>query len=460
MIELLRRAAQSAPDNPVLITPTGETGYAALLDGAHRAAAGLAARNITRFGVVSADSRTALTLCAAASLLGAEACVYPTDASPDLVRTLAERLDHDILIGVGAKAAEVGAIDLGELGSEATEEDLRSLAAREVPHQPDSRPHLILTSGTTGVPRGVRQDWARLLKSSLPLPPAPDQRWLLAYSMHQFGCLQVVLYACAAGACLVDPVVRRPHEGLVMMREQGVTHASGTPTFWRLVLAEARADRGPVPPLRQITLGGEVVPQKLLADLAAAFPTARISHIYGATEFGNFGTVRDGEPGLPAALLDRGDDADIRFKIVDGELWTRSKVASSGYYGESEISDPTAWRPTGDLVELVGDRIMFRGRRTEIINVGGTKVDPHPIEARVADIESVAIARVYGRKNPVTGQIVAIDVKPVEGADPEHVREAVRDACADLPPAQRPRLIKIVDDLVTNENKIVRRADQ
>ena len=46
-----------------------------------------------------------------------------------------------------------------------------------------------------------------------------------------------------------------------------------------------------------------------------------------------------------------------------------------GYYGEEPV-DADAWRPTGDLVEIVGDRIEFRGRVSEIINVGGVKVHP------------------------------------------------------------------------------------
>ena len=46
---------------------------------------------------------------------------------------------------------------------------------------PASRPVLILTTGTTGAPRGVRHDWDRLLARAADATPAPDQRWLLAY---------------------------------------------------------------------------------------------------------------------------------------------------------------------------------------------------------------------------------------------------------------------------------------
>ena len=73
----------------------------------------------------------------------------------------------------------------------------------------------------------------------------------------------------------------------------------------------------------------------------------------------------------------------VAHKVVEGELWVRSRIGMLGYYGEPAV-DPDAWRPTGDLVEVVDDRIVFRGRSSDIINVGGVKVHPLPIEDRIA----------------------------------------------------------------------------
>jgi acyl-CoA synthetase (AMP-forming)/AMP-acid ligase II len=155
-------------------------------------------------------------------------------------------------------------------------------------------------------------------------------------------------------------------------------------------------------------------------------------------------------------VLDRGDDADVAMKIVDGELWVRSRIGMLGYYGENPV-DADGWRPTGDLVEIVGDRIMFRGRTSEIINVGGVKVHPLPIEERVGGVPGVDVARVYGRPNAMTGAIVAVEVVPAPGADTDAIRDAIRAACADLAPAARPRSIRFVDTVAMAGNKIVRR---
>src|SRR6185437_9622249 len=102
----------------------------------------------------------------------------------------------------------------------------------------------------------------------------------------------------------------------------------------RFLLAELRADGGPTPELTQITLGGEAIPAPLLGELAATFPGARISQVYAASEFGSSGSMRDGRNGLSLDVLNRGEDADVAMKIVDGELWVRSRIGMLGYYGE------------------------------------------------------------------------------------------------------------------------------
>jgi acyl-CoA synthetase (AMP-forming)/AMP-acid ligase II len=241
------------------------------------------------------------------------------------------------------------------------------------------------------------------------------------------------------------------------MRANGVTHASGTPTFWRFLLAEMKADGGVVPQLVQITLGGEAVPPSLVDSLTQSFPKARISQIYAASEFGTSGSVRDNRNGLPLSVLERPASADVQLKIVDGELWVKSRIGMLGYYGEPPV-EPNGWRATGDLVEIVGDRIVFQGRRSDVINVGGVKVHPLLVEERITRVPGVAMARVYGRKSPVAGAIVAVEVVAEASADTDQIDRAIRAACEDLVAAARPRSIRFVDEIATAGNKVVRRT--
>jgi acyl-CoA synthetase (AMP-forming)/AMP-acid ligase II len=444
LIELLRRAQ---PARHAVVTDERTATYGELVFEAQAFAAGLTQRGISRFAVLDHDAPTVVALLAGAALAGAEACQYPpTDDVADIA-ALAERFDHEVIVTTRT--------DL-DPGSEVLTPNDLATAPAPPGEPPPNRPLLMLTTGTTGTPRGVRQDWNRALRTVRRVEPAPEQRWLLAYGLHQFGGLQLLMHVFAAGATLVAPAPRRPREGLAAMRAHAVDHASATPTYWRFLLAELRADGGPVPKLTQITLGGEAVPTPLLAQLTATFPDARISQVYAASEFGSSGSVRDGRNGLSLDVLERGDDADVAMKVVDGQLWVRSRSGMLGYYGEEPV-EPDAWRPTGDLVEVVDDRILFRGRTSEIINVGGSKVHPLPIEERIGAVAGVGMARVYGRPSPLTGAIVAVEVVAAPGADTDVVTDAIRASCADLPPAARPRSIRFVDSVSMAGDKIVRR---
>jgi acyl-CoA synthetase (AMP-forming)/AMP-acid ligase II len=447
LIELLRRAATVEAERPAIVTNDRSVSYGDLVELADAIAAQLRARGITRFGIIDHDAINVVALLAAASSVGVETCVYPPVESPDEAAAIAVRFDHDLLVS--------NRTDLTGPAKVVSIADLVGATSEPVELSGAARPLLVFTTGTTGFPRAVRQDWSRVLRPFIPVQPAPTERWLLAYGLHQFGGLQLLLHVTGAGATLVAPVPRLPAAGVAAMRAHRVDHASATPTYWRFVLAELKEGGGELPPLRQITLGGEAVQSRLLQDLEATFPDARISQIYGANESGNLRSVRDGQNGLPLSVLQDRPDADVSLKIVDGELWVRSRIGMLGYYGEEPI-DADAWRPTGDLVDIVGDRIMFRGRTSEIINVGGVKVDPLPIEERISALPGIAFTRVFGRKNPLTGYIVAVELVAEPGVDTEALQQSVRDACADLAPASRPRLIRFVDTIATTGNKMIR----
>lgn len=448
VIELLRRAAEA--DRAAIVTDAREIGYPELVILAESLAAQLASSGIRRCGVVDHDAIDVIALFAAASLAGCEICLYAPLLTPAEIAATATRLGHEYVVTDDQDlvcGSDVTVITIDELARD---------SGGDVPTGlPAERPLLILTTGTTGEPKAARHDWSRLLRPYRDTASEPTERWLLAYGLHQFGGLQVVMHVMAAGATLVAPAPRRPREGLAAMRRFDVDHVSATPTYWRFVLAEMNADGGPVPELRQITLGGEAVPAQVLADLERTFPRSRISQVYAANEAGSMRSVRDGRNGMPASALGDRPDADVSLKIVDGELWVRSRTGMLGYLGD-EPCDPDAWRATGDLVNIVGDRVLFRGRTTEIINVGGVKVHPLPIEELISAVSGVEVVRVYGRPNPVTGAIVAVEVVARPGVGRDDLDDAIRAACASLVPAAQPRSIRFVDEIATTGNKLSR----
>ncbi|WP_435770486.1 class I adenylate-forming enzyme family protein [Nocardioides sp. SYSU DS0651] len=447
MITLLERAAAADPEAVAVVTEQGSTTYGELLVRAREVAAALSERTVDRFAVVETDVARLVPLLAGAALAGAEPCQYQPDTEPaELVAELA-RLGHDVVV---SRRTDIGAVV-----------DPDSLVGTAAPDRSAAQPVLIRTTGSTGAPKAARHDWTRLARTVERVRPRPDQRWLLAYGPHQMAGVQVLMHVLAARATLVAPFPRQPRDGLRAMVDHGVTCASATPTYWRFLLAQARSRDVDLPRLEQVTLGGEAVPPDLLSEVRAAFPGARVSQVYASTELGSVASVTDGRPGLDAARLHGPDNPGGSLRIVDGELWVRSETGMLGYAGEDDSSAPEdGWRPTGDLVELVGDRIQFRGRTSEVINVGGVKVHPLPVENRLTAIDGVAAARVFGRANRLTGAIVAAEIVPGPDADQAALREQVRNAVGDLPRAWHPRSITFVEALEIRGGKTIRRIEK
>jgi acyl-CoA synthetase (AMP-forming)/AMP-acid ligase II len=449
LIELLRRGAEEAPERPAVISPKGSLSYAEALARSNALATGLAARDVARVGVVLEDPGDVLVVLAAASAIGVEPCVYPRDLTPDALARLAARLGHGVLV-VDERPAlpdEVDSVTLDELPGDGP-----------IPDQPERAPVMILTTGTTGEQKGVRHDWSRLVRAVRAGARGDDSRWLLAYNLNQFAGIQVLLHVLASGTTLVAPRSSQARDVIEAMRSQRVSHVSATPTFWRLLVGRLDAESASELALEQITLGGEAAPAPVIEKLRALFPGARISHVYAGTEFGSVVSVTDAQAGLPVSVLERGEDADVQLRIVAGELEIRSRVGMLGYHEGADAGDE--WRPTGDLVEVRGDRIHFVGRTSEIINVGGAKVHPLPIEELVGAVPGVALVAAYGRSNPITGQLVALDVVAEPGADQEAVERAIREATTALPRPGRPRTIRFVDSLEVQGHKVLRRAKE
>jgi acyl-CoA synthetase (AMP-forming)/AMP-acid ligase II len=464
MILLLEAAASSSPDREAVVTSQGSSTYGELIEDARRVATALRRRGITRFAVVEPDAAWVLRLLAGAALAGAEPCQYQPDTDATEFADHASMLDHKFV--VTRRDDLTGPFELirpESLVAEEADDDLRSGANTEQP-----QPLMIRTTGTTGLPKAARHDWRILGKTVANVRPMPEQRWLLAYGPQQFAGVQVLLHVAASQATLVAPFPRQPKDGLDALLTKGVTCVSATPTFWRFLLAEAKSRKATLPPLEQITLGGEASPGDLLEEIQTTFPTAKVSQVYASTEFGSITSVRDGKPGLAVDSLWSESNPTSNVRVTDGELWVRAGAGMLGYAGESPSLSSAAgpddtendeWRRTGDLVEIVGDRVIFRGRQSEVINVGGVKVHPLPVEDRITSLDSVALARVFGRPSKLTGAIVAAEIVPVGGverADVESIRMQIKEAVADMPRAWQPRSVTFVDAIETKGGKTIR----
>lgn len=311
----------------------------------------------------------------------------------------------------------------------------------------------ILTTGTTGAPKAIVHSWRRLFEQSRRSKGASAQTWLLTFPLNHFAAIQVLLHVVLSRGTLILPAGSGIHDIVAAMAKYRVDALSATPTFWRLFAGKLTAELASQLSLRQITLGGEAATGEILQRLRDLFPAASIAHVYATTEHGSCFSVKDGQPGFPLHYLDE-RIGNVRLKIVDGELHVHTSH-DAGDDGHA-VARGTA---SGDLVEVVGDRVLFRGRKSEIINVGGYKVHPAKVEEIILGVEGVLGVRVFGKSNPVTGQIVAAEMEISEGADRQVVDGTVRRACnGQLNRYEQPRDLRIVDSLAKLNQKVVRRT--
>ena len=262
---------------------------------------------------------------------------------------------------------------------------------------------VLFTSGTTGAPKMVAHSLAGLTGAIAP-GSADNIVWGTFYDTRRYGGLQILLRALIGGSSLI---LSEPGEAVAdfLARLDTVTHLTGTPSHWRRALMSPAI--GGIAP-RYVRLSGEIADQAVLDSLKAKFPDAAIGHAYASTEAGVGFEVMDGLEGFPADFLGR--LGPVEMQVQDGSLMLRSTRTANDYVGGTESLKNDGWVDTGDLVVLRGNRYYFTGRRGGIINVGGLKINPEEVEAVINRHPGVALSRVSGRRNPITGAIVVAEV--------------------------------------------------
>jgi acyl-coenzyme A synthetase/AMP-(fatty) acid ligase len=285
-------------------------------------------------------------------------------------------------------------------------------------------PGLILfSSGTSGTPKAMVQDFGKLL-ASYESRHESDLAMLALLGFDHIGGLNTLFNTLAAGSLLAVPASRAPADVAATIARHHVAILPASPTFLNLLLAAGVT--GDLTSLRVITYGTEPMPESLLVRLKVAFPRVRFIQTFGTSETG---ITRTASPEAGSTFL-RFEDPDLEWKVIDDELWLRSRTQIAGYLNASnERFTADGWFRTGDKVEQgPHGTLRILGRMGEMINVGGEKLMPAEVESVVLTVPGVADCRVRGEAHPLTGQTVVVDVVS-QDTDQETLRSAIRTAC-------------------------------
>ncbi|PHX05750.1 ANL family adenylate-forming protein [Vibrio splendidus] len=285
---------------------------------------------------------------------------------------------------------------------------------------------ILFSSGSTGEPKAMIHDFDHLV-NSFQGKKNKNLNMLVFLMFDHIGGLNTLLNTLAMGARVVLPANRNPDYIGSLIEKYKVNVLPSTPTFLNMLLMAKANEKYNLKSLKMVTYGTETMPESVLLKLKEAFPRARLMQTFGTSETGIAQTTSKSSDSLEMKL----DDPNTEYKIVNSELWLRSKTQVLGYLN-ADMSSFTedGWFQTGDLVEQSeGGYIKIVGRSKEVINVGGEKVLPNEVESVILELDIVDDCMVYSEKNAITGQMVAVQLVLHENVSEKDAKKLIRNHC-------------------------------
>lgn len=310
----------------------------------------------------------------------------------------------------------------------------------------DSSGLILFSSGSTGKPKAILHNLDTLLESYLDKKPK-KMNILLFLMFDHIGGINTLFNCLSMGACGIALKERKNVDILAQNIEKyKIALLPASPSLLNLMLLAKVSLKYDLSSLRLITYGTEKMPDILLEKLKAEFKGVRFHQTFGTSEIG----ITQTKTHKNYIKLEN-----IDYKIVNNELYLRSKTQSLGYLNASnEAFRDDGYFATGDLVELINidgeEYLKIIGRNKELINVGGEKVLPSEVEGVLLEFESIVDCLVFGIANPLTGQSVGVKVVLKEGIilSALELKKQIKAFCKDKLAAYKiPTKVEIVEKL-------------
>jgi acyl-CoA synthetase (AMP-forming)/AMP-acid ligase II len=473
----------------------------ATLDAIMRVAGGLAELGVAKGSVVAflcgSSVRHAVAFFAAQWLGAIPSALHVRDTADRIVSTT-DWLDASVLI-YDPDFAPVAERVKAETGRKVTLISLGDVQERPAEHcwsdlldsdpiamaavTPEDPAVIILSSGTTGAPKGVVHLHRTLHAASRAChaiygATEPADSILVCMAPSFAAWVIICVPHLATRARIHFDRSFDPERFLETLSRERITMAPLVPTMWRMVLA-ADPERFDLPALRCAMFSGEPGTPDLVAAMAARLvPQVRTAYMSsevcsGSAVVAGPATLIDGGkpsstgqpvPGADIRVID--PDGDIIDALPDGtagEILIRSPSVASHYWKDEALSRQKlvdGWWRSGDLGYLDEDGDLFVvGRTDNVINTGGIKVHAEEIEAAVAQHPAVAMVGVIGAPDSTWGQRIEAHVVL---SDPSATERDILDFLESrklLPRNKLPKRIVLRDALPTGPTgKLYRRG--
>lgn len=302
---------------------------------------------------------------------------------------------------------------------------------------------ILFSSGSTGKPKAMIHNFDNLVEHYKG-KKEKSLNMILFLMFDHIGGLNTLLNILSMGSTMIIPQNRNADDVCKLLQDYKIRVLPSSPTFLNLILMNKSNEKYNLSSLRMITYGTEAMPDSLLDRLKRSFPRVKFLQTFGTSETGIANTSSKSSNSTFMKI----DDPELEYKIVENELWLKSKTQVMGYLNSSMDSfTKDGWFKTGDLVETTDDGYLkIIGRNKEVINVGGEKVLPNEVESIILSIPQVEDVMVYGEQNIITGQTVVCDVVLSEALEPKEIKKIVRKYCKDkLDSYKIPTKVNIVE---------------
>lgn len=458
------------PDRVALVDDLGSLTYREVNDRTDRLAGELRARGVgvgDGVGLLARNGRGFVESMVAISKCGADVLCLNTGLAGD---QLAQVLTREGAVAVVHDEAFSAVLEqTGSGRTLLTTEELDVLAASSAAAAPSKSGHstrlVILTSGTTGAPRGTARSTASMddavsALSRLPLR-AGETTVISAPLFHAWGLGHLSL-AMVLGSTVV--VQRRfdPARALESVSENQATALVVVPVMLDQMLA-ADPTRFGTSSLRAIVSSGSALPGALATRVLEAFGPV-LYNLYGSTEVAYVAIASPEELAADPHTAGRAPWG-VTVRVVDenghdckpgevGRILAGSGLSFAGYTDGSDKDRVDGLIATGDLGTMTADGLLtVLGRDDDMVVIGGENVHTGQVEEVLLshpDVRDVAIT-----STPDSSFGVKLVAHVVGDADPDELKELVRSKLARF---AVPREIRFVDELPRNATgKVLKR---
>lgn len=392
---------------------------------------------------------------------GAEVVIYDEEFTDSVDRALADQPEATRIVA------------WAEQPHERTVEKLIAAHVGQRPGKPDRTGKMILlTSGTTGNPKGAKHSGggATELKAILDRVPWHTEETVVVVApmFHAWGFSQLIF--AASLACTV--VTRRkfdPEATLDLVDRYQATGLCVVPVMFDRImdLPDNVRRRYSCRSLRFATASGSRMRPDVVTRFMDEFGDV-IYNNYNATEAGMIATATPAD--LRAAPDTAGKPAvgteirilDSEFRVVPtgevGQIFVRNSNRFDGYTSGSTKDFHQGFMASGDVGRLdEAGRLYVVGRDDEMIVSGGENVYPIEVEKTLTAHPDVAEATVLGVDDEQYGQRLAAFVVLADGSTigADALKQHVRENLANY---KVPREVVVLDELPrSSTGKIVRR---